>query len=44
VEVITVAASPSWFDPAQWWQDDRGIIVVGQEYVKFAVTLVNGCG
>jgi len=43
VKVITVAASPSWFDPAQWWKDERGIIVVGQEYVKFAVTLMNGC-
>ena len=43
VEVITVAAHPSWFDPAGWWQDDHGIIVVGQEYVKFALTAINGC-
>jgi uncharacterized SAM-binding protein YcdF (DUF218 family) len=43
VEVITVAASPSWFDTSQWWNDERGIIVVGQEYVKFALTLLKGC-
>lgn len=44
MEIITVAADPSWFDPTGWWQDDRGIIVVGQEYVKFALTAINGCG
>lgn len=43
VEVVTVAASPSWFDASQWWSDERGIIVVGQEYVKFALTLLKGC-
>jgi uncharacterized SAM-binding protein YcdF (DUF218 family) len=43
LEVITVAASPSWFDPKQWWTTDIGIIVVAQEYVKFAVTLAQGC-
>lgn len=43
VEVVTVAASPSWFEADQWWMDERGIIVVGQEYVKFALTLLRGC-
>ena len=43
LEVITVAANPSWFDPDQWWTTDIGIIVVAQEYVKFAVTLARGC-
>ena len=44
LEVITVAANPSWFDPDQWWATDIGIIVVAQEYIKFAVTLAQGCG
>lgn len=43
VDVVTVAANPSWFNPAAWWTKDRGIIVVGQEYVKFAITLLKGC-
>ncbi|MBI3242173.1 MAG: YdcF family protein [Chloroflexi bacterium] len=43
LDVIAVAASPSWFDPAHWWATDIGIIVVAQEYVKFAVTLAQGC-
>jgi uncharacterized SAM-binding protein YcdF (DUF218 family) len=43
VEVVTVAASPSWFEADRWWTDERGIIVVGQEYVKFALTLLRGC-
>ncbi len=43
LEVITVAANPSWFNPKQWWTTDIGIIVVAQEYVKFAVTLAQGC-
>ncbi len=43
LEVITVAANPSWFDADQWWATDIGIIVVAQEYVKFAVTLAQGC-
>jgi hypothetical protein len=41
--VVTVAASPSWFAAEQWWMDERGIIVVGQEYVKFGLTLLRGC-
>jgi uncharacterized SAM-binding protein YcdF (DUF218 family) len=44
VEVVMIAANPSWFDPARWWTEERGIIVVGQEYVKFGMTLVKGCG
>lgn len=44
VEVITVAANPSWFNAAVWWTEERGIIVVGQEYVKFAMTLARLCG
>ncbi len=43
VEVIVVAANPSWFDSSTWWTDERGLIVVEQEYVKFAVTLLKGC-
>lgn len=43
VRVIAVAANPSWFDPSAWWTDERGLIVVEQEYVKFAVTLLKGC-
>jgi uncharacterized SAM-binding protein YcdF (DUF218 family) len=43
LEVIPVAANPSWFDPDHWWATDIGIIVVAQEYVKFAVTLAQGC-
>jgi uncharacterized SAM-binding protein YcdF (DUF218 family) len=43
VEIITVAARPSWFDPARWWTDERGWIVVFQEYIKFAAILLKGC-
>ena len=43
LEVITVAATPSWFNASRWWATDTGIIVVAQEYVKFAVTLAQGC-
>ncbi len=43
VDVVTVPAELSWFDPSAWWTEDRGIIVVGQEYVKFAITLLKGC-
>jgi uncharacterized SAM-binding protein YcdF (DUF218 family) len=44
LEVLAIAADPSWFDAARWWQDEQGLIVVAQEYVKFALTLVKGCG
>lgn len=43
VDVVIIAANPSWFDAARWWTEERGIIVVGQEYVKFGMTLVKGC-
>ncbi|MBM4423841.1 MAG: YdcF family protein [Chloroflexi bacterium] len=43
-DVITAAANPSWFDPDRWWTEDRGIIVVGQEYVKLGINLLKGCG
>lgn len=43
VDIVTVAANPSWFDPDHWWQRENGIIVVAQEYVKFAMTLIAGC-
>jgi len=43
VEVVIIAANPSWFNAARWWTEERGIIVVGQEYVKFGMTMVKGC-
>lgn len=43
LDVIAVPADPSWFDPDSWWTDERGIIVVWQEYVKFALTMLKGC-
>lgn len=43
VEVLAIAASPSWFDPGKWWTDEQGLIVVGQEYIKFGVNFVKGC-
>jgi uncharacterized SAM-binding protein YcdF (DUF218 family) len=44
VEVIMVAASPSWFDPSRWWMRESGIIAVGSEYLKFISTATRGCG
>jgi len=44
VEVIMVAASPSWFDPSQWWMRENGIIAVGSEYLKLISTATRGCG
>jgi uncharacterized SAM-binding protein YcdF (DUF218 family) len=43
VEVIMVAADPSWFDPQSWWTEERSLIVVEQEYVKFVVNFFQGC-
>ena len=43
LEVIMVAANPSWFDPEIWWTEERGLIVVEQEYVKFVVNFLKGC-
>ena len=43
VEIISVAADPSWFDPDIWWTEERGLIVVWQEYIKFAAILLKGC-
>ncbi len=43
LQVAPVAAELDWFQPDGWWTDERSIIVVAQEYVKFAVTLVKGC-
>lgn len=34
VEVVMVAAAPSWFSAANWWRDPRAIQVVLLEYAK----------
>lgn len=44
VEVIMVAASPSWFDPSRWWMRENHIIAVGSEYLKLISTATRGCG
>ena len=43
VEMIMVAASPSWFDPSRWWMRESGIIAVGSEYLKLISTATRGC-
>jgi uncharacterized SAM-binding protein YcdF (DUF218 family) len=43
VEVIMVAASPSWFDPLKWWTKENAIVAVFSEYVKFFSTVMRGC-
>jgi len=43
VEVIMVAASPSWFDPSRWWMRENGMIAVGSEYLKLISTATRGC-
>jgi uncharacterized SAM-binding protein YcdF (DUF218 family) len=34
--VSVVASEPDWFDPSRWWRDERQLLWVLNEYVKFA--------
>jgi uncharacterized SAM-binding protein YcdF (DUF218 family) len=38
---LRVSAAPHWrFDASNWWQSERGLIMLATEYIKFAYYLV----
>ena len=39
-EVRVVASEPAWFAPSRWWRDERQLLWVLNEYVKFAYYVV----
>ena len=43
IELIPVAASPSWFSPERWWTRERDLRVVSEEYLKLVYYAVVGC-
>ena len=43
IDLIPVAASPSWFNPDHWWRRERDLRVVLEEYVKLGYYAVTGC-
>jgi uncharacterized SAM-binding protein YcdF (DUF218 family) len=43
IELIPVAASPSWFNPDHWWRRERDLRVVAEEYIKLGYYTVTGC-
>jgi uncharacterized SAM-binding protein YcdF (DUF218 family) len=42
VELIYVAAHPDWFDVRTWWQSERPVLAVFQEYLKLGYYLFKG--
>jgi uncharacterized SAM-binding protein YcdF (DUF218 family) len=43
IELVPVAASPSWFDTRLWWRREKDSRVVVEEYIKLAYYLAAGC-
>jgi uncharacterized SAM-binding protein YcdF (DUF218 family) len=42
IALTFVGARPDWFDPNSWWQSERPVLAVFQEYLKLAYYLVKG--
>ena len=42
VDIITVAAHPDWFDLDRWWQSERPVLAVFQEYLKLGYYFLKG--
>jgi uncharacterized SAM-binding protein YcdF (DUF218 family) len=43
IELIPVAAAPSWFSTRQWWMREKDARVVVEEYFKLTYYLAAGC-
>ena len=42
LQTTMVAATSQWFDVAHWWQSERSLIAVIEEYEKFVYYLLRG--
>ena len=42
VEIVYIAAHPDWFDAERWWQSERPVLAVFQEYLKLGYYFVKG--
>ncbi len=42
VRILVVGAEPAWFAPERWWQDERSLLTVLEEYATLAVYLTRG--